>query len=55
MYKASYQTIKLGLDQLFFSRLIEDERPEDRAEAVEKFLSLNGWSWDDVLKQMEEE
>lgn len=47
--KAERATITSGLDQLFFSPLIEDESLQDRANTIESFLSLNGWTWDDIL------
>ena len=50
--QASYETISIGLDQLFFSPLVMDETPEDRSDAVETFLLSNGWTWDMVLDQM---
>ena len=53
--QASYQTISLGLDQVFFRPLIEDETAQDRRDAIETFLSANGWTWDQVLEQMTKE
>lgn len=47
--KAERATITSGLDQLFFSPLIEDESLQDRANAIESFLNQNGWTWDDYL------
>lgn len=51
--RASYETIQSGLDQLFFSRLIDDETIEFRAEVIDTFLLANGWSWDQIIDEME--
>lgn len=53
--KASWGIISVGLDQLFFSPLLEDETAESRDETIVKFLTANGWTWDDVLDRMAEE
>ena len=53
--RSSYETVSCGLDQLFFSGFIQDERPEDRAETIETFLKLNGWTWDQLLDEMEKQ
>lgn len=43
------ETLRLCLDQLFFGDLIEDETPQDRADAIEVFLKSNNLTWDDVI------
>lgn len=53
--KSSWQTISSGLDQLFFSSLVEDETIEDRSQTIDTFLISNGWSWDEVIAQMGKE
>lgn len=53
--KSSWQTISAGLDQLFFSPLIEDETLEDRAAVIDLFLITNGWNWDTVMAEMVKE
>jgi hypothetical protein len=53
--KANWDTVSAGLDQLFFTPLMEDETPEERADVIEAFISFNGWTWDDILSEMEKE
>lgn len=52
--KASKEAIQTGLDQLWFSPLGQNESAQDRADAIETFLSANGWTWDDVLKESDD-
>lgn len=53
--KASWETISSGLDQLWFTPLIENETPDDRAQTVDTFLNANGWNWDDVINHLAKE
>jgi len=53
--RSNYQTISIGLDQLFFNPFIKNETPEDRAEAIDNFLKLNGWTWDQVINHILQE
>jgi hypothetical protein len=53
--KASWQTISTGLDQLWFTPLGDCESIQDRADATENFLKLNGWTWDEVLDTIAKE
>jgi hypothetical protein len=53
--RADYKTIVSGLDQLYFSRLIEDETIESRRETIETFLLSNGWTWAQLLTHIEKE
>jgi hypothetical protein len=53
--KAPWETISSGLDQLFFTPFLAEESAFDRAQAIETFLSANGWDWDEVLKRIGEE
>lgn len=50
--KVSWDRLKIGLDQLFFTPLVRTESPESRARTVERFLKESGWSWDDVLNEV---
>jgi len=50
--KASWATISSGLDQLWFTPFGDYETPQDRADATETFLKANGWTWDEVLKEI---
>jgi hypothetical protein len=50
--KVARSIVISGLDQLFFSPLIEDETLEDRADCIDNFLRMNGVSWDDILDQI---
>lgn len=50
--KATWETISSGLDQLWFTPFVEDETPQDRADATENFLKSNGWTWDEVLNEI---
>lgn len=54
MCRANKETVLTGLDQLFFSPLAQDESAQDRADAIDTFLSANGWTWDDVLKESDD-
>jgi hypothetical protein len=53
--KSVWDTISIGLDQLWFTPLSDCESIEDRAEAIETFLSANGWTWDMVLDYISSE
>lgn len=53
--KSKWETISAGLDQLWFSPLSDCETIEDRADAIESFLKLNGWTWDEVLNYIAKE
>jgi hypothetical protein len=53
--KSVWETISIGLDQLWFTPLSDCETIQDRADAIETFLSSNGWTWDDVLKEIGKE
>ncbi len=53
--KAKWETISIGLDQLWFSPLGDCETIQDRADAIDTFLSSNGWSWDEVLEYIAKE
>jgi hypothetical protein len=50
--KSVWETISIGLDQLWFTPLSDCETIQDRADAIETFLSTNGWTWDEVLKEI---
>jgi hypothetical protein len=51
-----YSQLTIGLDQLFFGGKLESqEQAEERADTIEAYLEANGWSWDDVLKEMSKE
>lgn len=47
--KTNRATLDSGLDQLFFSPLVEGETVQDRADAIETFLKSNNATWDDVI------
>jgi hypothetical protein len=53
--KSPWTTITAGLDQLFFSPMIEEESLDDRATTIDNFLAANGWTWDDVIQEMAKE
>lgn len=53
--KAKWETISIGLDQLWFSPLGDCETIQDRADAIETFLKANGWNWDEVLDYISKE
>jgi len=48
--RLSWEMVKVGLDQLFFNPFCRDETPQDRADAIDQFLTVNGWTWDEVLE-----
>ena len=50
--KANWETVSVGLDQLFFNPFTDCETPQDRADAIETFLKANGWTWDEVLNEI---
>lgn len=47
MKKIPYAQLIIGLDQLFFGKM-GSESVEARAEAIERYLSSNGWTWEEV-------
>ena len=53
--KSSWETISSGLDQLWFTPLTDCETIQDRADAIESFLTFNGWNWDEVLNYIAKE
>lgn len=53
--KAPWETISIGLDQLWFTPLFDRESIYDRADAIENFLKANGWNWDEVLDYIAKE
>ncbi len=53
--KASWETINSGLDQLFFTALVADEGPLDRAQAIDTYLVSNGWTWDEYINELSNE
>lgn len=53
--KASWETISIGLDQLWFTPFGDYEIPQDRADTINTFLNANGWNWDDVLNEISKE
>lgn len=53
--KAPWETVSVGLDQLWFTPFTEGESPQDRAGAIDNFLKLNGWTWDEVLNEIVKE
>lgn len=53
--RADYPSIVSGLDQLFFSPLVEDETPQERSDCIEVFLKFNGWTWDEYLEELSKE
>jgi hypothetical protein len=53
--RPNYQTIVIGLDQLFFLPLMEKETAQDRADCIEAYLKLNGWTWDEYINELSKE
>lgn len=53
--KTNRATLDSGLDQLFFSPLVEGETVQDRADAIETFLKSNNATWDDVISISDKE
>lgn len=53
--RADYPSIVSGLDQLYFSPLLEDETLQERANTIEVFLVSNGWTWDEYLEELSNE
>lgn len=50
--RSSYQDLLLGLDQLFFTPLVQHETAEDRAQTIEAFLAAKSWTWDEILEEI---
>jgi hypothetical protein len=53
--RSDYQTIMIGLDQLFFTPFGTDESVQDRAELIEAFILSNQWTWQEILNEMSKE
>ena len=51
--KVSYNELSIELDKFFFLPFGPDESPFMRAEALDAYLLSVGWTWDDVLKEIE--
>lgn len=49
---SNFQDVLLGLDQLFFKDIIPPETTQDRADAIEAFLTAKEWSWEDILVEI---
>lgn len=54
MARLSFELINAGLDQLYFSPLLDEESVDDRAESIQKFITLNGWTWDSYIEKLSE-
>ena|SRR5258706_2318117 len=54
-YRLAWTTICYGLDQLYFSKLIPGETEKDRAQAIDRYIELNGWTWDQVVEEISKE
>ncbi len=50
--KLSYATVSEQLDKFFFLPFGKNESPMMRAEALDAYLKVAGWSWDDILKEI---
>jgi len=50
--QANYQDVLLGLDQLFFTPLLQEETAKDRAQTIEAFLANKEWTWDNLLERI---
>ena len=48
--RLSWEMLMVGFDQLIFTPFMEEETPQERADAIDTFLSANGWTWDEVLE-----
>lgn len=51
--KAPYSQVSEQLDKFFFLPFKENETPDMRAEAIESYLKITGWTWDEVLVAMD--
>ena len=50
--RSNYQDVLLGLDQLFFTPLLQGETAKDRAQTIEAFLANKEWTWDNLLERI---
>ncbi len=50
--KLPYTTVSEQLDKFFFLPFGKNESPMMRAEALDAYLKVSGWSWDDILKEI---
>jgi len=51
--KAPYSQVSEQLDKFFFLPFAENETPDVRAQAIESYLHITGWTWDEVLIAMD--
>ena len=52
MSKVSWSQVSARLDHFFFSPFALNETPSIRAEMIEAYLIVSGWTWDEVLDQI---
>lgn len=50
--RPDFQDFMLGLDQLFFTPLVQHETAEGRAQTIEAFLAAKSWTWDEILEEI---
>lgn len=51
--KIPYSELSIELDKFFFLPFGADESPTMRADALDAYLLSVGWTWDDVLKEIQ--
>lgn len=50
--KVPWLQVSAQLDHFFFSPFASNETPFIRAEMIDSYLSVSGWTWDEVLDQI---
>lgn len=50
--KVPWLQVSAQLDHFFFSPFASNETPFIRAEMIDSYLHVSGWTWDEVLDQI---
>lgn len=53
--KIDYNALMSGLDQLYLLPFLEHETPNDRAQAIDNYLRMSGWDWNNIIERLTKE
>ena len=53
MKKISFEQMIIGLDDLFFGKTLQSvQEATDRADLIEAYLEVTGYSWNDIIDHL---
>lgn len=53
--KVSYESLWLGLDQLYLMPLTDTDTIHTRSIVIDKYIEDSGWSWDAIIQHLIDE